>query len=64
MPYYRYLIHQVVKQSAVLDSGGVVQGGLDRHPLIVHDNGPNHTLNTIGTTIDPRCVPFLQCCYI
>lgn len=38
------LIDKVVEEAAVLDGGGVVQRRLDGHPLVVHHNGPNHTL--------------------
>ena len=35
------LIHQVVEEAAVLDGGGIVQGGLDWDPVGVDDDCPN-----------------------
>jgi hypothetical protein len=39
-----HLIHKVVEKAAVLNCGGVIQGGLDGHPLVVYHNCANHTL--------------------
>ena len=35
------LIHQVVEEAAVLDGGGIVQGGLDGDPVGIYDDCPD-----------------------
>ena len=36
------LVHEVVEEAAVLDGGGVVQGGLDGHALVVDHDATDH----------------------
>ena len=57
------LVHEVVEEPAILDGGGVVEGGLDGHSLVVDHDAPDHAFvrdQALQCFLHFGCHPFLE----